>query len=415
MTYPFKDLTPMLEPKSIAVLGASERHGSAGRLVMENLEFLGYQGKIYPINPKNETVLGHKCYKSLEEVGEPIDMVAILIGAKNVLPTLQTMKKLGIPACWVLASGFSESGEEGKKLQQEVSDYAKENDLLVLGPNCIGIANLPGKSATYSVAINPKIKAGNISVVMQSGAILMGLANAARCGFRYLISAGNQAVLETSDFIGYLAQDPGTKVICTFVEGIKDAPKFIAAVRAAYAAGKPVIMLKVGRSEAAQRAVQAHTGSLAGSDKVLDAVLKREGVIRVNSLDELVETAELFSACPLPKNDGIGMLSLSGGQIGVVGDLSQGMGAQFPQILTGSHRRPDADPPRFLHSLQSAGCLGQWGPGKDVPRLRGCRCAAGQHRHRRHVPRYTAGRGGTGGRTVHAHRRSGGQGARKHG
>ena len=332
MAYQFKDLTPMLEPKSIAILGASERHGSAGRLVLENLHFLGYQGEIYAINPKNETVLGHKCYKSLEEVGKPIDMVAILIGAKNVLPTLQTMKKLGIPACWVLASGFSESGEEGKKLQKQVSDYAKENNLLVLGPNCIGIANLLGHSATYSVAINPRIKAGNISVVMQSGAILMGLANSARCGFRYLISAGNQAVLETSDFIGYLAQDPGTKVICTFVEGIKDAPKFIAAVRAAYEAGKPVIMLKVGRSEAAQRAVQAHTGSLAGSDNVLNAVLKREGVIRVNSLDELVETAELFSACPLPKNDGIALLSLSGGQIGLVGDISQGMGLNFPKF-----------------------------------------------------------------------------------
>ncbi len=369
MAYQFKDLTPLLEPKSIAVLGASERHGSAGRLVMENLEKVGYKGEIYPINPKSETVLGHKCYKSLEEVGKPIDMVAILIAAKNVLPTLKTMKSLNIPAAWVLAAGFSESGEAGKAMQEEISAYAKENGQLVLGPNCIGVVNLPSHSATYSVAIPSKAKAGNISVVMQSGAILMGLLNSARCGFRYLISAGNQAVLETSDFIGYLANDPGTKVICTFVEGIKDTPKFIAACRAARAAHKPIIMLKVGRSEAAQRAVQAHTGSLAGSDNVLSAVLKREGVIRVNSLDELLETAELFSSCPLPKSDGIGLLSLSGGQIGLIGDISNGMGLNFPKFSEEAHAELMTVLPDFCNPTNP---LDAWGNGDLEKMLPGC-------------------------------------------
>jgi acetyltransferase len=187
-------------------------------------------------------------------------------------------------------------------------------------------------SATYSVAINPKIRPGNVSVVMQSGAILMGLANSARFGVCYLISCGNQAALEVSDFIGYLAEDEQTKVIVTFIEGIPDTKKFVDALRAAYKAGKPVLLVKVGRSEAAQRAVQAHTGSLAGSDTVLDAVLNREGAIRVNSLDELVETTELFLNCPLPENDGVGLISLSGGQIGLVSDLSQGLGLNFPQF-----------------------------------------------------------------------------------
>lgn len=326
----FQDLTPLLSPKSIAIIGASERHGSAGRLVLENLHFLGYTGEIYAVNPKNESVLGHPCYKDLESIGKPVDMVAILLGAKNVLPILQSMKKLGIPAAWALASGFSESGPEGAALQKEIAAYAKENNLLLLGPNCIGILNMFDHSATYSVAINPKIQPGNVSVVMQSGAILMGLANSARFGIRYLISCGNQAALEVSDFIGYLAEDKQTKVIVTFIEGIPDTRKFVDALRAAYKAGKPVLLVKVGRSEAAQRAVQAHTGSLAGSDTVLDAVLNREGAIRVNSLDELVETTELFLGCPLPENDGVGLISLSGGQIGLVSDLSQGLGLNFP-------------------------------------------------------------------------------------
>jgi acyl-CoA synthetase (NDP forming) len=196
----------------------------------------------------------------------------------------------------------------------------------------VGVANLVDRSATYSVALRPSIKAGGVSTVMQSGAILMGLANSARFGFRYLISSGNEAVLDSADYIGYLAGDPKTKVILAFLEGIRDADKFLRAARAAFAAGKPILALKVGRSDAAQRAVQAHTGSLAGSDAVLDAVFEREGILRFDSLDELVEAAQLFLTCELPAKDGIGMLSLSGGQIGLISDLAQNLHLSFPAL-----------------------------------------------------------------------------------
>lgn len=328
----FRDLGPLLNPGSIAVVGASERPGSAGRLVMENLINLRYPGKIYPINPKFEQLFGTRCYPSLEAIPAPVDMVAILLGADKVLPTLQTMVKLGIPAAWALAAGFGEAGPEGKARQAELTAYAREHGLLLCGPNCVGVANLVDCSATYSVALSPRTKAGNVSVVMQSGAILMGLANSAPFGFRYLVSSGNNAVLDNADYIHYFAGDPKTKVIVAFLEGIHDADKFVAALRAARAAGKPVITLKVGRSEAAQKAVQAHTGSLAGSDIVLDTVFKREGVIRVDSLDELVETARLFSIADLPKGDGIGLLSLSGGQIGLLADLAQGLDLNFAPL-----------------------------------------------------------------------------------
>ncbi len=329
---PFRDLGPLLNPKSIAVIGASERPGSAGRLVMENLIHLGYPGQVFPINPKSDEVFGIRCYPDLQSVPSRIDMAAVLLGADKILPTLQTMHELGIPAAWALASGFGEAGPEGKQRQKELSVYARENDLLLCGPNCVGVVNLTDCSATYSVALSPRTKAGNVSVVMQSGAILMGLANSAPFGFRYLISSGNEAVVDSADYIGYLASDPQTKVIVAFLEGIRDADKFVAAARAARAAGKPILALKVGRSEAAQHAVQAHTGSLAGSDIVLDAVFQREGILRLDSLDELVEAARLFSTASLPKDDGIGLLSLSGGQIGLLSDLAQGLNLNFAPL-----------------------------------------------------------------------------------
>jgi acyl-CoA synthetase (NDP forming) len=184
--------------------------------------------------------------------------------------------------------------------------------------------------ATYSAALGPATQAGGVSAVVQSGAICLGLANAARFGLRYLISSGNEAVLDSADYIGYLANDSHTRVIIAFLEGIRSPHKFVAAAQAAAGADKPILLVKVGRSEVARRAVQAHTGSLVGSDAVVDAVFRRLGVIRLDSLDELVETAELFLTCPLPAGEGVGLLSLSGGQIGLVADLAQDLGLEFP-------------------------------------------------------------------------------------
>ncbi|HEX9012039.1 MAG TPA: acetate--CoA ligase family protein [Anaerolineaceae bacterium] len=350
----------MLNPKSIAVVGASERPGSAGRLVLENLRQLGYPGEIFVVNPKSSTVFGVPSFPALSALPKPVDIAAILLSADKVLPTLKEMSQLGIPAGWALASGFAEAGPDGKQRQAELQAYARETGILLCGPNCVGVANLVDRSATYSVALRPGIKPGSVSTVMQSGAILMGLANSARFGFRYLISSGNEAGLDSADYIGYLAGDPQTRVILAFLEGIRDADKFLAAARAAFAAGKPILALKVGRSEVAQRTVQAHTGSLAGSDAVLEAVFEREGILRFDNLDELVEAAQLFLTCSLPDNNGIGMLSLSGGQIGLISDLAQNMKLNFP-VLTEKTRQALSE---ILPPFSSiANPLDAWGNG----------------------------------------------------
>jgi acyl-CoA synthetase (NDP forming) len=326
----FRDLSPLLSPEAIAVVGASERHGSAGRLVLENLRNLKYQGAVYAVHPKYEEVLGFPCYPDLNSLPGSVDSVAVLLAAEKVLPTLETAVEVGVRAAWVLASGFAEAGPEGKARQADLSRFAEETGLMVCGPNCIGVANLVDQVATYSVALSPATRAGGVSAVVQSGALCLGLANAARFGFRYLISSGNEAVLDSADYIGYLASDPHTQVIIAFVEGIRSPQRFMAAAQASAGVGKPILLVKVGRSEAARRAVQAHTGSLAGSDAVCDAVFRHLGVMRLDTLNELVETAELFFTCPLPAGEGVGFLSLSGGQIGLVRDLAEDLGLEFP-------------------------------------------------------------------------------------
>jgi acyl-CoA synthetase (NDP forming) len=188
------------------------------------------------------------------------------------------------------------------------------------------------------VALSPATQAGGVSAVVQSGAVCLGLANAARFGFRYLISSGNEAVLDSSDYIAYLTRDPHTHVIIAFLEGIRYSDKFVAAARAAAEVGKPILLVKVGRSEVAQKAVQAHTGRLAGSDAVFDVVCDRLGITRLDTLDELLEAAELFLKCPLPKGQGIGLLSLSGGQIGLAADLAQDLGLTFPPFSREAQR-----------------------------------------------------------------------------
>jgi len=328
----FRDLSPLLNPRSIAVVGASERSGSAGRLVLENLIQLAYTGTVYAVHPSYKSVLGFPCYPNLNTLPGPVDSVAILLGADQVLPTLQAAVEINARAAWVLASGFGEAGPEGRARQADLARLAASSDLLVCGPNCIGVANPVDRVATYSVALSPATQAGDVSAIVQSGAVCLGLANGARFGFRYLISSGNEAVLDSADYIGYLSEDPHTRVIIAFLEGIRSPAKFVSAAQAAAAAGKPILLVKVGRSEIARRTVQAHTGSLVGSDRVLDAVFQRLGVIRLDTLDELVEAAELFLLCPLPEGDGVGLVSLSGGQIGLVADLAQDLGLSFPAL-----------------------------------------------------------------------------------
>ncbi|MBL7064607.1 MAG: acetate--CoA ligase family protein [Anaerolineae bacterium] len=356
----FRDLSPLLDPRAIAVVGASGRAGSAGSLVLGNLRQLGYSGAVYAVHPKHDEVLGYPCYPDLAALPGPVDTVAVLLSADKVIPVLEGAVAAGARAAWVLASGFGEAGPEGQARQDDLASFAKESGLLLCGPNCIGVANLVDRVATYSVALSPAAYSGGVSAVVQSGAVCMGLANSVRFGYRYLISSGNEAVLDSADYIGHLAGDSRTDVVIAFLEGIRSPRRFVAAAQALREVGKPLLVVKVGRSESARQAVQAHTGSLAGSDAVVDAVFRKLGVVRVDTLDELIEAAELFATAPLPRGDGIGLLSLSGGQIGLVADLAEELHLDFPELSQKAQRQLSDILPAFS---PIANPLDAWGSG----------------------------------------------------
>lgn len=331
-----KDISPLLCPSAIAVIGASDKFG-AGSIVIENLMALGFKGEIIPVNPGYSRIFGIPCYPSLLDIPpeKKIDCVAILLNDKQVIPVLEQASTLGVRGAWAFASGFAETGEEGARLQEQLKDLCREKDIMFCGPNCVGYINLHDRVGTFSAPLSGTIQKGKVGAVAQSGSVILALANSNRgIGFSTLISSGNEAVLDTVDYFDYLLDDENTEVIIAFLEGIRRPSAFIKICKRAAGLGMPVIVVKLGKSDLAQKSVVSHTGSLAGSDRVHDALFRHIGVIRVNDLDQLLETAEAFMKCKnlLPKGNRIGAITVSGGEIGLMGDVSKDLSLTFPSL-----------------------------------------------------------------------------------
>lgn len=335
-----KDLRPLLNPASVAVVGASEKLG-AGSFVIDNLRRLGYRGRIIPINPRYPDLFGLPSYPSLKDVPEsvPIDCVAILLGHEHVPSILEEAAERGIHAAWAFASGFAESGEAGAERQKRLREFCLDHEILFCGPNCVGYANLLDGVGTFSAPLSPTLRKGGTAVVAQSGSVILALANSNRgLGFSTLVSSGNEAVLDAVDYMEHFLEDPRTKVIAAFIEGFRRPDAFVRVCEKAFETGKPIIVLKVGRSELARRTVVTHTGALAGSDDVQEALFKKLGVIRVDDLDQLMETAEAFAwlGDRLPRGNRVGAITVSGGEIGLMGDLARGLSLTFPGLSEAS-------------------------------------------------------------------------------
>ena len=355
-------LDPLFTPRSIAVIGASP-NGGAGSIVIRNMQRLGYTGTVYPINPKYKDILGYPCYASLRDLPAPADCAAVLLGSRSLLPMLEEAHATGVKGVWGFASGFAETGGEGRAMQRRIHDFCHESGLLFCGPNCVGYANITDRICMYSAPLPQAFRPGDIGVIAQSGAVLLALGNANRkAGFSRLISSGNEAALGLADYMGYLAEDDATHVIALFIETIRDPEAFAAACSRAAAKGKPVIALKVGRSELACRVAATHTGAIAGSDRMLDAFFRRANVVRVNTLDDLLETAILFSglrglSAGSPK---VGMATVSGGEMGMLADVCADSGLVFPPVSeAGKERLRKVLPPY----APIANPLDAWGSG----------------------------------------------------
>ncbi|MDI6755143.1 MAG: acetate--CoA ligase family protein [Thermodesulfobacteriota bacterium] len=331
------DLTPMLSPKSVAVIGASPEAGSVGGLVLNYLIKFGYQGKIYPVNPKYGDLQGIRCYPSIKEIPEAADTVLVSIAAKYVIPAIQDCAARGIKTAIIATAGFAELGGEGKKLQEELHQVIRQQGMRVCGPNCNGIVNFY-ENATLCFSRfmeGDKIHQGNIGFITQSGA--MGGSFIDRCqdrnmGFTYYLAPGNEVDVDVVDFMSFLVEDENTKVITAYVEQIRDAQKFLQVARRAVEKEKPIIILKVGVTQAGAKAAASHTGALAGSHRVYEAAFRQNGVISVEDFDHLLATAKLFSKSKLPRGNRVGVLSSSGGGSIMLADRCEKYGLEMPSL-----------------------------------------------------------------------------------
>src|SRR5499427_2447505 len=336
-------LDSFFAPKSIALIGASRDQEKIPGRLLSMLRKNDYPGKIYPINPNYGDIDGLTCYRSIGEVGAPIDLAVIIIPARAVVAALEECAAVGVRNAVIISSGFAEEGGDSAAMQDKIAEIARRTGMRVSGPNAEGFMSEVQKvAATFSPTVD--IKPGHvplvatkkrIAVVAQSGGIGFAIKHRAKAlgvAVSYCVSAGNESDLGAGEFLDYMVQDASTDVILLFIEGIRDVGKFMAAAKRAAEIGKPVIVTKVGRSGAGERAAASHTASMAGWSAAYDAVFAKYGFIVSNDLDEAVTIAAVLASNPLPKGDRVAVLTVSGGG-GIWGaDTVSMQGLQVPAL-----------------------------------------------------------------------------------
>jgi acyl-CoA synthetase (NDP forming) len=322
-----------LKPRSVAVLGASERP-SVGRTIVENLQRIGFSGDVYPVNPRYETLLGLRCYRSVEELPAGVDVLAFCVNHERVLDGLRPAADHGVRAAVAFDAGFAESDDEGHRRQDELVAICAKAGIAFCGPNCMGVISPHARSLVYLNALrDPALLPGDVGLISQSGSIVIGLlADCRRFGWSHVISTGNEAVLVAADFFEYLIDDPLTRVIALFLETVRQPERFVAALDRAAERGKPVIVLKVGRSERARRAISSHTGGLAGESRVFSAVLRAHRAIEVEDLDEMTEAIAACHGARRPSGRRIAVMTNSGGHAELILDVAASAGLELPAL-----------------------------------------------------------------------------------
>src|SRR5258708_17570176 len=336
-------LDSFFAPESIALIGASrDREKIPGRL-LSMLRKNEFPGKIYPVNPNYGDIDGLKCFSSIADVGQPIDLAIVIIPAKAVLGALEQCAAAGVKNAVIISSGFAEEGGDSAAMQDAIAGLAKKTGMRISGPNAEGFySEVQRVAATFSPTVDVKpneqqlvATRRRIGIVAQSGGIGFAISHRARAlgiALSYVISAGNESDLGAGEFFEYMVQDSSTDAILLFIEGIRDVDKFLAAARRAAEIGKPVIVTKVGRSGAGERAAASHTASMAGWSAAYDAVFAKYGFIVSNDLDEAVTTAAILTTNPLPKGDRVAVLTVSGGA-GIWGaDTVSMQGLKVPEL-----------------------------------------------------------------------------------
>jgi acyl-CoA synthetase (NDP forming) len=356
------DLRPLFAPTSVAVVGASPRSWIA-ETVRDNLRVMGSETRCHFVNPKYEELYGQPCYPSLEALPERPDVAVVAINPLRAASVTAAAAAAGVPAVIIPGGGVVEGGEAAAAMQLDVARIAREHGLALVGPNCMGVIDLTSNSATYIGDVSPYLPRGGVAGIAQSGSVTDAFVHSGnRVGFSRIISCGSEVVLDLCDYLAYCLDDPQTSSVILFVEGFKRPERFLALADRALELGKPIMAVKVGRSDQAQAAAVAHSGSLAGETRVTDAALDAAGVIRCRDLDELLETAELVEGV---RRTGrrvgrgrTGVVTVSTGEASLIADLVPRTGVDLPPI-------PPSGRAAILEALPTMGYIGNpldpWG------------------------------------------------------
>ncbi len=325
-------LDPIFRPRSVAVVGASNRQDRWGYETMYNvLNWSQFRGEVYPIHPKDELVHGLKAYKSVVEVPGPIDLAVIVVNASQVVDVFRQCAEKKVGGAVIITAGFAEVGAEGARLQEELVQISRESGIRFVGPNCNGLWT---SAARLNLTFWNLVKRGPIAFVSQSGTMgdyMFEVSESKGYGFSKIVTSGNQANLEVCDYLEYLADDDDTKVVALYLEGLKDGRRFLEAARKA-TARKPVLAYKVGRTEAGSRAASTHTASLTGSTQLFDAACRQAGVQVCDDMLEMFDFADTLAHQPLPPGNRVGIASGGGGFCVVTAEACAKVGLEVPVL-----------------------------------------------------------------------------------
>jgi acetyltransferase len=372
LSYEQNPLAAIFAPKNVALIGATETAGSVGRTLMWNLISNPFGGAVFPINPKRSSVLGVKAYPTIADVPEQVELAVIVTPAPTVPGLIGQCVEAGVKGAIVISAGFKETGPQGAELERQIMEHARRGGMRIIGPNCLGVMSpISGLNATFAATM---ALPGKVAFISQSGALCTAVLDwslTANVGFSHFVSIGSMLDVGWGDLIYYLGDDPNTESIVIYMETIGDARSFLSAARQV-ANTKPIIVIKPGRTEGAARAAASHTGSLTGSDEVLEIAFRRAGVLRVSSIAELFYMADLFSKQPIPKGNRLTILTNAGGpgvlatdalitNGGQLAHLSDETMKAFDELLppAWSHNNPvdilgDASPDRYARALEIA-------------------------------------------------------------
>ncbi|MDR3644822.1 MAG: CoA-binding protein, partial [Clostridia bacterium] len=331
------NLTKLLKPARIAIVGASEKENLGGFTARMMLKYAPERLEdVYFVNPGRDEIFGRPCWHSVGDLPEQIDLVIIATPKATVEGILTDAARKGAAGAVVYASGYGETGKpEDKQSEASLKALCEKLGVALMGPNCAGYINLVDRIPAMGFMTTVPERTGKVGLISQSGMICTLLLDSGKADFSYVISCGNSRIVEVVDYIDFLVDDESTSVIASYIEGITDPQKFIAVLKKAAVKKKPVVLLKIGRSEAGSRSAASHTGSLSGSDAAFDAIFRRYGVIRADDLEDLIGISNLLATLKaLPQSDRVVSINGSGGENGVSCDVGQQYGFNFPPFTT---------------------------------------------------------------------------------